>query len=286
MIDSSLVGAISMYLAADFTASPTSGTAPLKVHFTDRSEGTVCSRLWRFGDGEVAFSKDPSHVYESPGVYSVSETVASHPGADTAQRDDYIWVGFRDVPPGHWAFAPVLRCVDEGLVYGYPDGLYRPSWTVSRGQMAVYISRALAGDDTSVPTGPSSPSFGDVGPEHWAFKYVEYALDQGVVMGYGDGLYRPDSDLSRGQVAAFIARALAGSDADVPPGPATPGFLDVPTDHWAYRYVEYILDEGVTTGYEDGGYHPEEQCRRDQMAVFVLRAFGLPIAGPTEGGRR
>ena len=43
---------------------------------------------------------------------------------------------------------------------------------------------------------------------------------------------------------------------------------------WCYPYVEYIKAEGVTGGYPDGLYHPENLCTRDQMAVYVSRAFG------------
>jgi len=76
-------------------------------------------------------------------------------------------------------------------------------------------------------------------------------------------------------MAVFIARARAGGDASVPDGPGTPTFPDVDTDFWAYKYIEYIVAEGITSGYEDLSYHPEYPCSRDQMAVFVQRAFGL-----------
>jgi hypothetical protein len=51
----------------------------------------------------------------------------------------------------------------------------------------------------------------------------------------------------------------------------------VPADFWAYTYVEYIAQPtiAVTQGYPDGNYHPEYTCTRDQMAVYVTRAFKL-----------
>jgi hypothetical protein len=167
--------------------------------------------------------------------------------------------------------------VKAGIVTGYSDGTYRPAQAVTRDQMAVYISRGLAGSDAAVSNGPAQPSFSDVAPDYWAYRYVEYASAKGVVEGYAGGSYRPLVALDRGQMAVFIARAIAGSDAAVASGPATPAFSDVPTSFWAYKYVEYIAHPSVavTEGYPDGLYHPEYACTRDQMAVYVARGFGL-----------
>ena len=163
---------------------------------------------------------------------------------------------------------------------GYVDGTYQPTWTVTRDQMAVYTARALAGGDaffdTYVP--PGGPRFSDVSTSHWAYKYIEYCADpaQGVVTGFEDGTYQPSQAVNRGQMAAFIGRALEGGDAFfstyVPP--SGPTFPDVPESFWAYKYVEYIANAGVTQGYPDGNYHPEVNVTRDQMAVYVSKAFG------------
>ncbi len=49
------------------------------------------------------------------------------------------------------------------------------------------------------------------------------------------------------------------------------------TDFWAYRHVEYCVENGVVSGYLDGLYHPEIVVTRDQMAVYVARAFELML---------
>jgi len=184
---------------------------------------------------------------------------------------------FHDVSSRYWAFHHIEACVAAGLVGGYPNNTYRPKFAVTRDQMAVYISRALAGGDALVPPGPATATFPDVPNDQWAYKYVEYAVDNGVVGGYWDGTYRPELTVDRGQMAVFVARAMAGGDSFVPTGPATAFFPDVPTDFWAFKYVEYIRGEGVTGGYPDGTYRPTEACTRDQMAVYVQRAFALPM---------
>jgi len=61
-------------LVADFSASPTTGKAPLTVRFTDKSTGDPKYFVYEFGDGFRSMSADPVHTYRSPGRYSVSLT--------------------------------------------------------------------------------------------------------------------------------------------------------------------------------------------------------------------
>jgi len=76
---------------ADFSGSPTSGTAPLTVDFTDQSTGSVTSWDWDFGDGSAHSSaQNPTHEYTAEGLYTVSLTVSGSCGSDTKTRTDYI----------------------------------------------------------------------------------------------------------------------------------------------------------------------------------------------------
>jgi len=194
---------------------------------------------------------------------------------------------FSDIPWWHWAKERIEAVAEAGIVEGYPDGTYRPSQPVTRADMAVYASRALAGGDANVPSGPAIATFPDVPTDDWAYKYVEYCYGQAVVQGYWDG-YHPDETVNRAQMAVYIARAIATptGEAGIPDPPAEPTFPDVTATNewaWCYRHVEYIHAAAVTRGYPDGLYHPEYPCTRDQMAVYVARAFGLPFLGE---GRR
>jgi len=186
---------------------------------------------------------------------------------------------FPDVPLDHWAFYEVGGCSMAGIVQGYPDGLYHPAFTIARDQMAVYIARALSGG--AVPTGPAQAAFPDVPTDHWAFDEVEYTVANNVVQGYDDGKYHPDWELTRAQMAVFIARSVVtptGEDglANYDP-PDTPTFPDVPATYWCYKHVEYCKEHEIVAGYPDGTYQPTRSVTRDQMAVYVQRAFELPL---------
>jgi len=186
---------------------------------------------------------------------------------------------FPDVEVGYWAYWDIDACAEAGIVGGYADGTYHPTESVSRDQMAVFIARSIctptgeAGLEDYTP--PTTPSFSDVATDYWAYKHIEYAVEYNVVGGYNDGTYHPEYTLDRGQMAVFIARAMAGDDESVPTPTGDPTFPDVLEDFWSYRHIEYIAAEQVAGGYGDGLYHPEDPVSRDQMAVFISRAFDL-----------
>jgi|GEM_PF-5155721 len=75
-----------------FTASPTSGTAPLTVQFNDTSSGFLTSWSWSFGDGDSTNStlQNPVHTYISAGTYTVSLTTANAGGSNTSTKTSYI----------------------------------------------------------------------------------------------------------------------------------------------------------------------------------------------------
>ena len=255
----------------------------LDVFLRDRVAGTTIlvnatpSGGISSGAGLMGSMSDDGACIAFSGTYDAGDLV---PGDTNNAEDAFVWdrdARFFDVPSCYWAFAAIEACVTAEIVAGYPDLTYRPVQPVTRDQMAVYIARALAGGDANVPAFTAPPNFPDVGTDQWALKYVEYAVAHGVVEGYPDGYYHPEDTVDRGQMAAFIARAMVNGEANVPNGPTTAFFPDVPTDYWAFKYVEYIRGESVTGGYTDGNYHPEYPCTRDQMAVFMQRAFHLPI---------
>lgn len=77
---------------AAFTATPTSGTAPLTVNFTDQSTNTPTSWQWDFGDGNSSTQQNPSHTYNNAGSYSVTLSISNSYGNDTKTHNNYITV--------------------------------------------------------------------------------------------------------------------------------------------------------------------------------------------------
>lgn len=75
---------------AAFVASAESGIVPMEIAFTDESTGAVTWWAWDFGDGTASSQRNPSHVYQAKGTYTVSFTVGGPGGPNTLTRSDYI----------------------------------------------------------------------------------------------------------------------------------------------------------------------------------------------------
>jgi|GEM_PF-1476701 len=126
--------------------------------------------------------------------------------------------------------------------------------------------------------GTGTITFPDVLPSFWAFDWVEAIAAAGLTSGYPDGTYRPENQVTRAEMATFLLRGMGAS---APPVDGSHPFSDI-TGHWAEIFIEELYDQGITEGYPDGTYRPENQVTRAEMAVFLLKGIGstpLPLDG-------
>ncbi len=197
------------------------------------------------------------------------------PGDTNGQEDVFVRVRwpFRDVPPEQWAFSQINACVDASIVKGYADETYLPELEVTRDQMAVFIARAMDGGE---PTGPATVAFTDI-TNPWANVYIAYCVEHGVVKGFDATHYGPSLQVDRGSMAVFIARAKGWVSIDDAMNTAPELFADVPAGYWAGTAIQACVEQGVVKGYDATHYQPTWIVTRDQMAVFVQRAFQLPV---------
>jgi hypothetical protein len=113
-------------------------------------------------------------------------------------------------------------------------------------------------------------SFSDILPDFWAHGYISAIACAGIATGYDDGTYKPLRTLNRAQMAVLIIRALYGNDFSYS---STPYFPDVPPEHWAFKYIQKMYEEGIATGYDDGTYKPLREVNRAQIAIIIARGF-------------
>jgi|GEM_PF-6196570 len=146
--------------------------------------------------------------------------------------------------------------------------------------LQIEYNTPLAPTSVPVPTVDSEATFSeDVDTDFWAWAQVEECAATAtpnpdsdyVVLGMAEGYYGPTFTVTRGSMAAFIARA-ANLTLDAPD---TATFLDVPTDYWSFADVERCVDGDIVQGYADGNYRPTLVVDRAQMCVYIGRAASV-----------
>jgi hypothetical protein len=119
--------------------------------------------------------------------------------------------------------------------------------------------------------------FSDVRPVHPFCADIAWGARAGVISGRVDGSFGPGASVSRGAMAALLARLAGVTFAS--PQCESPPFADVPVTHPFCREIAWLVDEGVAWGYGDGTYRPAHPVARGATAVMLARLAGAPLEG-------
>lgn len=194
-------------------------------------------------------------------------------------------IQFDDVLPGSTFYAYVRCLACQGIVSGYPDNTFRPSNTVTRGQLSKIVSNSAGYSETY-----ASATFADVPVGSTFHLFIERLYSRGIVNGYACGglgepcpgpYFRPNIQVTRGQTSKItaIAKGLPAP----PPGQQT--FQDVPTDSTFWTWIEALASTGAIQGYDCGGpgepcippgkpyFRPGANVTRGQSAKIVSNTF-------------
>ncbi len=114
--------------------------------------------------------------------------------------------GFNDVPVTYWAAAWIKQLAAEGITSGCGAGNYCPDATVTRAQMAIFLLRAEHGSAYTPPA--ATGVFTDVPVGYWADSWIEQLAFEAITSGCGTGIYCPEADVTRAQMAVFLVRTF------------------------------------------------------------------------------
>lgn len=126
------------------------------------------------------------------------------------------------------------------------------------------------------PGGSSTESYGTplrfsdvpaLAPFYADIMWMAYA---GITTGLPDGSFAPNATVQRQAMAAFLYRYLDRPLGDHPPCVSAP-YNDVPIGAPFCGEIAWMKTTGITTGYADGGFHPNDPVARQAMAAFLYR---------------
>jgi hypothetical protein len=111
--------------------------------------------------------------------------------------------------------------------------------------------------------------FQDMDRHEWAVEAVEVLSSQGFIKGYAGELFEPSNPLSRAELVTLINRMNGWTEkAEIP-------FVDVSSQHWAYKEIGTAYQVGYITGFPDQTFRPDLPVTRAQFAVVLCRLYGL-----------
>ncbi len=116
----------------------------------------------------------------------------------------------------------------------------------------------------SVGTSAFAITFTDFASGHWAYTYVDELVADGTINGFTDGTFRPTGIVSRAEFVKMI-----GEGPDV----RKDNFDDVPTNHWAYKY---IMSSGLEAS-KDNMFTPSAPITRGEVAILLWKRAGSPM---------
>ncbi len=180
--------------------------------------------------------------------------------------------------PGPNAFYPFIENIfHNGVTGGCGGGNFCPAVAVARRQMAVFVLKAREGDTFAPPA--ASGVFADVPAGDPFAPWIEELYRRGVVDACGAGpIYCPNAPVLREQMAVFLLKTLLGS-AYAPPA-CVGVFADTPCSNPFAPWVEDLVRRSIAAGCGAGNFCPGSSATRGQMAVFLVKTFGLRLYGP------
>jgi len=176
-------------------------------------------------------------------------TVPSAAATGTAAGSQAGAGGFTDIK-GHWAEQEISLMTQRGYVSGVGDQLFAPDASVTRAQFAAFLVKCLG---IALPTA-QTPVFSDVPPSHWAYAFISAACQNGLISGVGDGLFDPDTNITREEMAVIVVNALKANGMEIG---VTPDQMKALTDKysdadqisgWAREAVAACINKGLFNG--------------------------------------
>jgi ELWxxDGT repeat protein len=242
-----------------------------------RTDGTAVGTRRVTDIAPDAFSSSPlGFTAAGPSVYFAAND--NDAGFELwAVPQSNVLATFADVPTTYWAWGSVEAVATAGITLGCGEGLFCTERTLTRAEMGVFLGRGLHGS-AFVPPPATGTRFADVPASYWAADWIEQIATDGVTQGCAVSPLRfcPEAQVARAEMAIFLLRARHGGAYMPPPATGT-RFTDVPISYWAAAWIEQLAAEGITNGCDTNLYCPNKTVGRAEMAVFLGRAFNLPL---------
>ena len=192
---------------------------------------------------------------------------------------------FTDVSKDSWYYDYVDYVAKKGYFAGTTKTTFSPNKSMTRAMFVVVLAR-----HDGVTVDNSKSSFSDVAAGAWCAGAVNWAAENGIVLGYPDGTFKPNESITRAQMCAIMDNYVNYYTAKHKVTAEKKGTSTVLADQneipaYAKTAVKNCQTYGLITGYGDGTFRPQTTSTRAQVAAVIYRlSFLTESAQPSSGG--
>ena len=218
------------------------------VALTDNGDGTF-SFTMPSADVKISatFAEDPDWTPDEP----------EEPATDVSDL-------FIDIAPNAWYKDAIQYAYDNGLMTGVSATEFAPEQTTTRAMIVSILAR-LEGVTTAEAAG-----FADVDDNDWYATAVNWAANVGVVNGYEDNTFQPNTAITREQLAAILMNYAAYKGEDVSNRADLTSYTDQPST-WAEEAMQWAVAEKLISGVTADTLQPQGAATRAQVAAILQR---------------
>ncbi len=179
-----------------------------------------------------------------------------------------------DIPADHWAAKEIVYVIREGIIPDFEDNTFRPKQEVRRAEFNSMLLRTLGHKQTDAAT---RKQFSDVTDSYWAYADIQKSEKLGLLYGYPDNTFRPDSTITKNEVASIISHITKNEVQNVDILKQFADYSEIPS--WGVKQYAKTIELGIYVNYPDLAYLlPNKKLNRAEAAVLLYRlrmAMGL-----------
>ena len=157
---------------------------------------------------------------------------------------------------------PLITSEHIRYISGFPDGTFEPERHITRAEVASALFNLVddANRNRAMPN-----RFSDVSVGAWYGQSVNYLAEIGIISGYHDGTFRPNSPMTRAELTTVMTLFFEMTG-------GTNSFSDI-QGHWAYLNINSAYNKGWITGYGDSTFRPNNPITRAEAVTIINRAL-------------
>lgn len=225
-------------------------------------EGSIFSMIENISLKNAIFAKRTNPlsvivVNESNDIIDSSSIHVTNPNAEQRNSE------FRDLKEGFWAYNDIKTASEAGIINGYTDDTFKPSFNISRRHSLMMLDRLLQYPMAKSITIP----FKDAALSTPGILSILKGFENGIIRGSDGNLY-PEKALTRGQMALVLTRALDAENSQLD---KTYAYKDVSPGMEIYNSVQFLAENNIVA--KQPFYRPNEPITRAQFAAMLTRTM-------------